>query len=293
MDVNRKEYRLGVLLVHGIGTQPSGDTLVRWGDVLLKTIRRATRDRVRVQINTAYRSSETTPENPTTAVVGLTSPAGEKESWLFLDGWWADVFLSPSYRELVSWSVRAVPWAIAIHVAQNYWNATEGEKPRRNVKHIAIAILQLLVGLALAPLFVILLALTLFLGLLPIPKMRSFILAIQSTLVSTVGDCLAFVESPMRAALIRTRLLNRLRWLKERCDHTIVIAHSQGAAVVLDALGGICEPLAQGPATPDANLTASDLAPNTLITFGAGTNQLTSLKSLSAGLPNPYEGCQR
>lgn len=29
-------FQLGVLLVHGIGTQRSGETLVRWGDVLPK-----------------------------------------------------------------------------------------------------------------------------------------------------------------------------------------------------------------------------------------------------------------
>ena len=40
--MKEKEFRLGVLFVHGIGTQPQRDTLVRWGDVLLKVIGRAT-----------------------------------------------------------------------------------------------------------------------------------------------------------------------------------------------------------------------------------------------------------
>src|SRR5262245_35147428 len=39
-----REFQLGVLLVHGVGTpRAGGDTLVHWGDVLLKTIARATR----------------------------------------------------------------------------------------------------------------------------------------------------------------------------------------------------------------------------------------------------------
>lgn len=33
-----KEYRLGVLFVHGIGRQRPGDALIQWGDVLVKTI---------------------------------------------------------------------------------------------------------------------------------------------------------------------------------------------------------------------------------------------------------------
>src|ERR1041384_6407854 len=37
-----EKFQLGVLLVHGIGTQPPRDTLVRWGDALLNVIRRAT-----------------------------------------------------------------------------------------------------------------------------------------------------------------------------------------------------------------------------------------------------------
>jgi hypothetical protein len=40
------KFDLGVLLVHGVGAQPSGDTLVRWGDALLKTIRHASQDKV-------------------------------------------------------------------------------------------------------------------------------------------------------------------------------------------------------------------------------------------------------
>ena len=47
------EFQLGVLLVHGIGTQRSGDTLVRWGDVLLKTIELATKDKVIATIERA------------------------------------------------------------------------------------------------------------------------------------------------------------------------------------------------------------------------------------------------
>ena len=92
-----------------------------------------------------------------------------------------------------------------------------------------------------------------------------------------------FVESPVRAALIRTQILDDLMRLKSVCDRTIVIAHSQGAAVVLDALGGIVDSGAD--VQNDNNAPAERPVPDTLLTFGAGTNQLTSLKVLSAGLP--------
>jgi hypothetical protein len=285
MEDNSKEFRLGVLLVHGVGTQPSGDTLVRWGDVLLKTLGSATGNRVQVQVGQSGRNNDPAQDIPTTAIVRLRSSSGPEKPWLLADGWWADVFLPPTYRQLVSWSVRALPWAIALHIAQRFWNTPRNNKGAVNLIPVAIAIPQLLVGLLLAPLFVFFLALTLPLGLLPIPNIRSLILAAQGALVSAVGDSLAFVESPVRAALIRTRILNRLEWLKKRCERTIIVAHSQGAAVVLDALGAIIEPVPQRP-LPVSDAPSSAPAPDTLVTFGAGTNQLTSLKRLSAGLPS-------
>jgi hypothetical protein len=137
--------------------------------------------------------------------------------------------------------------------------------------------------------FILLLMFALLLGLLPIPKLRAQILAVQGTLAATVGDSLAFVESPLRAALIRTRVLDRLKRLKQRCERTIIVAHSQGAAVVLDALGGILDPAREGGHAAQADAPAPDIVPDTLLTFGAGINQLASLKVLSAGLPLKIE----
>ena len=278
-----KEYDLGVLLVHGIGTQLCGETLVRWGDVLVKTIGSATRNRVQVEVRSAGHASDAARDSLTTAVLTLRSSSGQEKPWLLVDGWWADVFLPPSYRELVSWSVRALPWAIAFHIAQRFWAAAQHNKTGPKFFQMGIAIFELLIGLAIAPVFVVLLALTAVLGLLPIPQIRSFIRAAQGTLVSTVGDCLAFVESPIRAAMIRTRILARLEWLKEQCEYTIIVAHSQGAAVVMDALGALREPVQND--LPQLESEVQSLAPDTLVTFGAGTNQLASLTRLSAGLP--------
>jgi hypothetical protein len=78
-----------------------------------------------------------------------------------------------------------------------------------------------------APFFLVLLAAVLLLGLLPIPQLRTFALTVQSTLTATIGDSLAFVESPIRAALNRTRILAGLDRQKSQCDRTIVVAHSQ------------------------------------------------------------------
>jgi formylglycine-generating enzyme required for sulfatase activity len=124
------------------------------------------------------------------------------------------------------------------------------------------------------------LGLTLLLGLLPIPQIRTLALAVQSTLTATVGDSFAFVESPIRAALIRECILDGLERLKPLCVHTVVVAHSQGAAVVLDALGA----LEQSNEKREVE-SAWRLVPDALITFGAGTNQLASQKVLTDRIP--------
>ena len=173
-----------------------------------------------------------------------------------------------------------MPWAIALHIAQRFWQTNPKASKGAWLWASSKAVAQLLGAMAFTPVFMILLALTLVLGLLPIPQLRSLILTTQTMLIGTVGDSLAFVESPLRAALIRGRILEGLERLKGRCERTVIVAHSQGAAATLDALGGILDhdetgespaPAPQGP-VPDA-----------LVTFGSGVNQLVSLKVLSAG----------
>jgi hypothetical protein len=278
-----KEFRLGILFVHGIGTQPPRDTLVRWGDVLLKVIGRAMAEEPGRTIPIVGRAEagDRSGGNPAEVAVEFRcNNRDQNEKWLLTEGWWADSFPAPTYSELVSWSFRAAPWSIALHIAQRFWQSNPQASKGAWRWAAAKAIGKLLFAMALTPVFLILLASPLVLGLLPIPQLRSLILTTQTMLVGTVGDSLAFVESPLRAALIRGRILEGLERLKGRCERTVIVAHSQGAAATLDALGGILEhdetgessaPRPEGP-VPDA-----------LVTFGSGVNQLVSLKVLSAG----------
>jgi hypothetical protein len=274
----RKKYDLGILLVHGIGTQRSGETLTRWADVLLKTIRRATGNAVVPSIGPADAGRDGCAE----AVASL-GMGDQQQQWLLSERWWADAFVPPRYSELVSWSVRALPWSIALHIAQKFWQEPEVEGSLAKFAGGTLAVVKLLGALLFAPIFVLFLMLASLLGLLPIAQLRARILALQGSLVGSVGDSLAFIESPIRAALIRTRVIDGLKRLKERCKKTIVVAHSQGAAIVLDALGGIPEPPMEDGQQVQEAASASDAVPDTLLTFGAGTNPLAGLKVLSAG----------
>ena len=330
-----REFQLGVLLVHGIGTPRAGDTLVHWGDVLLKTIARATRSpeterrdrftsspsmpagsggaaREGVSVSIERAGPSGSPENCRFETAVRFSAGGRTERWLIREGSWAGAFPAPSYRELLSWGVRALPWSIVTHFGERYWQtvgrATGSwqafkrvfnsllERPWDRARIAALAgatrqlivalaprveaVFKLIIALALTPALITVLGLTLLLGLVPIPQIRSLVLAVQSTLTATVGDSFAFVESPVRAALIRECIIDGLKRLKPLCEHTVVVAHSQGAAVVLDVLGAL-EPSKEKREVK----AARRLAPDTLITFGAGTNQLASQKVLADRKP--------
>lgn len=277
-----KEFRLGVLFVHGIGTQPPRDTLVRWGDALVKVIGRATKaepGRIVPMVGRAD-AGDRSGAHPAEVAVTFRSDRDQNEKWLLAEGWWADSFPAPTYSELVSWSFRAAPWAISLHIAQRYWQTDPKASKGLLRWPFAIAVAKLLVAMALTPVFMALLALSLVLGLLPIPQLRSLILTAQAKLIGSVGDSLAFVESPLRAALIRGRILDGLERLKDRCDRTVIVAHSQGAAATLDALGGVLDHDETGESSTAPPQAA---VPDALVTFGSGVNQLVSLKVLSRG----------
>ena len=276
-----KQYRLGILMVHGIGTQARRGTLVAWGDILLSVIRRAAGGSAIPTVEQAW-GGDQLGDVPAEAVVAIRSSGG-KETWLLEECWWADTFPAPTYSELVSWSLRALPWSVCLHIAQRYWQ-TASKDAGTNWAAVAIALSQFAVAFVAAPFFLIVLAAVLLLGLLPIPQLRTFALNVQSTLTATIGDSLAFVESPIRAALIRTRILAGLARLKPQCDRTIIVAHSQGAAAVLDDLGGFADPQAGNTDAASAASTSPSVMPDALFTFGAGINQLASLRVLSRGL---------
>jgi hypothetical protein len=280
-----KEFDLGILFVHGIGSQPPRETLVRWGDTLLKVIARATENSGRVTpIALQGSGGDRAGDHPAEVAVDL-HYAGQTEKWLLAEAWWAGSFPAPTYSELVSWCTRAVPWSIALHIAQRYWQA--GPQASRRAKLVArcAAVVRFIVVMSLAPVLIALLGVSLLLGLLPIPQLRSLIISTQTKLVGTVGESLAFVESPLRAVFIRSRILNSLERVQGRCERTVVVAHSQGAAAVLDAIGGII-PLAERDKPMDPTLPPKRPVPQSLVTFGSGINQLVSLKVLSEGLPN-------
>jgi len=275
--------RLGVLLVHGIGEQHRGDTLVHWLDSIVATVNSA-QNQVSARIDWADlgERSPASADTPAHALVRFQG-VGIDETWMVAEAFWAQAFSAPSFAQLVTWGFRGIPWAIAMHVAQQYqrWNNEEKTISRRLGRVWTVT--QLLAALAIAPFLVLAMALLLLIGLIPVDAIRQRIGAVQRSLAASTGDSLVFLESPVTAAAICSKVIAAFTWLRARCesagcDRTVILAHSQGAAVALEALGRMTAPSAALRNSGEW----SDFKASALVTFGAGINKLAALRSLAA-----------
>ena len=199
------------------------------------------------------------------------------ERWLAAEAWWAQTFIAPSFDQLASWSFRAVPWTIAMHVAQRYRRLAEVKGRARRLAARLLVGGQLLVALLLAPVVVLILALSLLVGLVPIAAVRSAIGRIQRALAATAGDSMAFLESPVTAAAVCSEVSGTLAWLDRTCGPDwrgprVVLAHSQGATIALETFRRAA----------DAGAPAGASRPVVLVTFGAGINKLAMLRWFSS-----------
>ena len=249
----REPADVGVLFVHGMGEQPRADTLVQFGEALQKWLERwlpasDTRPTVRI---THAELAETTERYPAHAYLHIKTDSIES-TWLLAESWWAESFRAPSYADLWRWSFQVVPLAVAEHFVRRF----------RLAKGLHRETLEwLLAGIAIAmlPLLTVVMITSLVIGVFPIPRLRTAILRLQKILVGSVGDSYALLESSIRDAAMSSCIQRDLRWLKTIAPKSVVVAHSQGAAVA------------------HAALRSPEVRPDLLFTFGSGLRKLLVL----------------
>jgi hypothetical protein len=277
---------LGILLVHGIGEQRRGDTLVNWLDAIVATINRSTLSKVSASVDSAELARLDIHEESAAHAVVRIRGEGIDERWIVVEGWWAGAFIAPSFSQLVGWSFRAIPGALAMHAAQRFHRC--GDEPiayRRQIKRTG-AIAQALLLLFLAPFIVLLLGSLALVGAIPNGTLRTAIGRFQRALAATVGDSLVFLESPVRSAAMCSAVTTAFATLQRLCDAAgchkqVILAHSQGATVALEALTR----LEDGTVGETGINTITEDAANerrlVFVTFGAGINKLGALRWLS------------
>jgi hypothetical protein len=183
------------------------------------------------------------------------------------ESWWTNSILAPSFRDLFNWAFIVVPMMLALHASEPVRRAAASiiKKPGFGkigaVINTIAAFIYLLAAMALAIPVEVLLAALFVIGILPIPQLREIVLRMQQTLVGSVGQSYVLVSGPMRLAAMSTRINQDLRWLCQRCRTVVIVAHSQGAAVVYYAL--------QQEALPQIKA---------LYTLGSGIKQLEILR---------------
>ena len=288
-DAPDAPYDLGVLFVHGIGQSVQGETLVHFGEPLRAAIERlasvdaadpAGRSRS-VDVVSAWLSAPA-GEGPARAELHIENiaadPAPATESrpaasrWLLAEAWWAEKFPTPTYAQIVSWSLGVLPATLVAHFDRRFRRigfafvrALRGTTaPAAGLLAFVRLLMEGVVVtavLACTPLLVLAICGLLVLGLAPFETTRKLAASLQRKLAATVGDSYVFMQQRITAATICTSVQERLEWLAARCRRVAIVAHSQGGAIAHRVL--------RGPVTAPCDL---------LVTFGSGLAKLAEIE---------------
>lgn len=259
-----RKYPLGVLFVHGIGEQPEGDTLLGFGDPIIRFLRRWLTGgdpkrggelTVEKSVLTPSRLHKRVP--PHSKVRVRVPDSGREQVWLWAESWWGGDVQPPAFGRMAVWMMTVGAWSILAHFTKHIVFRTP--TPVRFVRYV----LALLAWIVLASLLQILVVTLSILRILPIPGTRKALADVLVTLTGVLGDSYVLIESDLQRAAIVDKTRDALLWVSERCESVIVIAHSQGAAIAHLAL--------RMPGPDNVR---------TLFTFGSGLGKLEELLRL-------------
>jgi hypothetical protein len=258
------KHRLGVLFVHGMGEQPEGDTLLAFGEPVLQWIKgwlsrpQAGGPRGHIEVTatslTPSRSNQLVPPHAEVRLVVENDGKPSVSSWVMAESWWGREVQRPAFGKLAGWMLTVGAWTILSHGMKSAV-ARKTTATRLTTEILALAVgLPLAIALQISVLFLSLLA------LVPIPSLRRALSGMLLILTGVLGDSYVLVESDLQRAAIVNRTRDALSWLAGTCEHVVVVAHSQGAAVAHHALRG----------SPPSNIRL-------LLTFGSGLGKLEEL----------------
>jgi hypothetical protein len=260
--------RTGVVWVHGIGDQKPGDSLFDWTRPILDTFAEWRRDHDDhhpddvVGENPVTAASVSDPDNRWIAVDIPAFRSRPRAEWLFTEAYWAGDVRPPSFSAAAAYLLGHLRMIIG-GIATGYGL----REPARNLRlqHLLdehpgdprLAELELALrgrwritdaldkfwqnpivrfGLMLVatPLAIVVLAVYAALHAIPIPAISSRvrIAAADTFIVGWFADLAVILDDQSQSAAVRTRLLERVNWLKRNgCDDVVLLAHSGGTIV--------------------------------------------------------------
>jgi hypothetical protein len=275
---NHDVQHVGVVFVHGIGSQTPGETLRAWSAAIIRVLADDLVDRAlgapmaartaTIQTDSVIRS-DLDPSPSSSRFVELElAESGERwprRHWILTEAWWADRASPPSFQTMAQW---LGPSGALAEVVQTFFpshrgapdsnaerGAEAGPSPVRKLARLTLgAYLQALASLLL----VLYGALRAVERLIPIGPLRSRALTgpIDRFMLEWFGDVYLLLRDPAQAAGIRGRLRDKVEELVAAgCGRIVLVAHSGGAIVSYTALTDLSQP---------------PLAVDHLITFGQG-----------------------
>ena len=306
----------GVLFVHGMGEQQRGDTLLGFGEPIVKFLRRWVLDDPRIQPDgslltppgtegvppagkdpavasdpfksnidlhnvQAIRVLGSDPNVPSHATIKVRNRP-DLQPWLLAESWWATDFKPATFTDVLNWGVRVVPFVL-LDTAR-YQARTLGLIPRDKTKPPRVSekgrnisdALQLAFTVITGPFMYAILLL--LMPIASIPFLRGMLGNLMLRLARSLGDPYLLLSSPIRLASMVERIHHDIRWLQDqKCAGIAIVAHSQGAAVAHHALRSFPEEHRKVPITR-------------FVTIGAAIEKLHYLQQIDVRGKNLLRG---
>lgn len=247
--------RIGVVFVHGVGSQAQSSTVREFGEPLLDRLREWHRARDlpfrMIWSRLSYGAKTEEPARFSLLIPECVDDAGHarrRQIWILQEAWWAARLEAPPLPVIALWTLR-----IFGRTVWRLWLGFLGriEAPPGGVLAVRpwwaqlferTGAVLLLMGTVVGGIvgIVILLAVLLVAQLPLLGAVERFILfrALRSLLVDNIGDFYVFLHDEIQALHVRRGVAEAISWLLRRggCERVLVMGHSQGTVVALDAL---------------------------------------------------------
>jgi hypothetical protein len=231
---------VGVVFIHGVGSQGEGDTLVQFGDPFVGFIS----GWVRARCGSAE-LDRTIKGGPGRSWMTVANRTGA-QTVLLSESWWADAFRGPSGTTTAWFVLSLTPTVLSrvLRIAKNHLVRISGTQISGPIGALAAIVKAVLgamtfVGALLLAVVAAGLATVVTVALVVgqiLPPVRDPATMLLAALAGSLGDSWSLVRSDIRASEMVSKVTEDLAWASARAEKLVVVAHSQGAAIALASL---------------------------------------------------------